>query len=406
MNLDNESITHFLTLRYDPTQRPIKNKLISEDFTPKKFTDVESEILNIVKKKMLEEQNAFNHKKIAMSLSGGIDSGLTLTMLRKILPEIKVTCIGVGFGNEEDDELKRASEIARKYDCDFKEIIKENILNELPKLIRLVKEPKWNLYNYYALEEGKKFSDVFYTGDGGDELFGGYTFRLKKFFSLITKNMNWEAKVKIYLSCHERDWVPDQEKIFSSKMGFTWEKIYSLFKSYFNNKLSPFDQVFLADINGKLLYDWLPTNKKYEEFFKMELKSVFLSDEMIYMASHIPWQEKYDPKINTGKLPLRNILSKEKGFEKESFSKKGFGTDLTKLWDKNAKDIVKQYINIDSEIVKSKMINFEWVNNMQKKIQNDEKIDVRYINKMISLLSFEIWYRLFITQTMKGTEKI
>lgn len=405
MNLDNESIIRFLTLRYDPTKKPIKNKLISEDFTPEKFTNVESMILDIVKKNMLYEQDVFNHKKIAMSLSGGIDSGLTLMMLRKILPEVKITCVGMGFGNE-DDEARRASEIARKYNCEFKEITKENILNELPKLITLVKEPKWNLYNYYTLEEGKKFSNVFYTGDGGDELFGGYTFRLKKNFTSITKNMNWETRVKIYLSCHERDWVPDQEKMFDSKMKFRWSKIYSLFKPYFNNKLSSFDQVFLADINGKLLYDWLPTNKKYEEFFKMELKSIFLSDDMIYMASHIPWQEKYDPKIDMGKLPLRHILSKEKVFEKELFSKKGFGTDLTKLWDKNAKDIVKQYVNIDSEIVKNKIINFEWIDKMGGKILNGEKIDVRYINKMISLLSLEIWYRLFITHTMKGTEKI
>ena len=405
MNLDNESIIHFLTLRYDPTKKPIKNKLISEDFTPEKFTNVESMILDIVKKNMLDEQDVFNHKKIAMSLSGGIDSGLTLMMLRRILPEVKITCIGMGFGNE-DDEVRRASEIARKYNCGFKEITKENILNELPKLITLVKEPKWNLYNYYTLEEGKKFSNVFYTGDGGDELFGGYTFRLKKNFTSTTKNMNWETRVKAYLSCHERDWVPDQEKMFDSKMKFTWSKIYSLFEPYFNNKLSSFDQVFLADINGKLLYDWLPTNKKYEEFFKMELKSIFLSDEMIYMASHIPWQEKYNPKTDMGKLPLRRILSKEKVFEKELFSKKGFGTDLTKLWDKNAKDIVKQYVNVDSEIVKNKIINFEWIDKMGGKIINGEKIDVRYINKMISLLSLEIWYRLFITHTMKGMEKI
>ena len=69
-------------------------------------------------------------------------------------------------------------------------------MNDLPKLIGLVKAPKWNLYNYYALEEGKKVSNIFYAGDGGDEFFGGYTFRLGKFLSSLTDQMGWKEKCK------------------------------------------------------------------------------------------------------------------------------------------------------------------------------------------------------------------
>ena len=94
------------------------------------------------------------------------------------------------------------------------------------------------------------------SGDGGDELFGGYTFRYKKFLSLIDTNSTPVEKIKAYLSCHERDHVTDQEEVFGKKARFSWECIYKTLIPYFDNTLSPIQQVFLADYNGKLLYNF------------------------------------------------------------------------------------------------------------------------------------------------------
>ena len=63
--------------------------------------------------------------------------------------------------------------------------------------------------------------------------------------------MSWKEKTELYLSCHERDWVPNQSELFGPKINFSWEKIYPIFKNYFDNDLSPLDQVFLSDFNGK-----------------------------------------------------------------------------------------------------------------------------------------------------------
>ena len=61
------------------------------------------------------------------------------------------------------------------------------------------------------------YSNNFFSGDGGDELFGGYTFRYKKFLELTNENSTTEEKIVSYLNCHERDWVPDQELIFGDQ---------------------------------------------------------------------------------------------------------------------------------------------------------------------------------------------
>ena len=56
----------------------------------------------------------------------------------------------------------------------------------------------------------------------------------------------------------------------------------------------------------------------------------------------------------------------------------------------------------NSRIVKDGWINDEWI----KKYIDNPSLDVKYINKFLGLLAFEIWYRIFITKEMKPTEKL
>lgn len=396
-----EHIMRTLTLRYDPKGKPGLKPLKSGDFTPKNASGIEQKILGIVQQTLLEEKDSL--KKISVSLSAGVDSGFNLAMMRKFLPDSQIHCFSMGFGDA-DDEVGVAKEIARFYGCDFHEIIKEDVLEGLPKLISIAGEPRWNLYQFYPLSEGRKKSGVFYSGDGADELFGGYVFRYKKFLSLLRSNSGWKQKAKTYLSCHERDWVPDQGKLFGTKLKFSWQKIYSILRPYFDNRLAPIDQVFLADFNGKLLYDWVPTNKAFGKFLGLDIRSLFLTNNMIKFATHVPWKMKYDAKTGVGKLPLRSILAKEVPFQKTKPVKKGFGMDIGSLWDRGAKEVVSRYVNSESEVVKGKIISGRWIANSQEKL--GARPDPRYVNKMLAILALEVWYRIFVSKTMKGNEKL
>ena len=404
---DQDSIINLLTLRYDPNKKSVREPLSAMDFVTKDVSNIESAILDIVKEDLLQKQKKLHFKTVTTSLSGGVDSGFTLAMLHSILPDIKIHCVSVGFGDD-DDEVTTAEEVARVYNCNFESIIIENILDDLPKLIDIVKEPRWNLYHYYTLENCKKNSDVFYTGDGGDEVFAGYVFRYSKFLSNFKPSFGWKQKAELYLSCHERDWVPNQSEIFGGKLNFSWDQIYSIFKNYFENDLSPLDQVFLSDFNGKLLYDWLPGNKAFGEFLSLNIESLFLNQKMIEFATHIPWYQKYDDKTMTGKLPIRSILVKHKGFDQLKPVKKGFSLDLISLWNRNARDIVNTYVNKESEIVKEGLVRNEWIDSIKMKL-NESKIDFdssRYISKMFSILALEIWYKLFFSKSIKNTDKL
>ena len=299
------------------------------------------------------------------------------------------------FGD--DDYSIEAPDIIRKIaesqNAGFHEIYLENPLKDLPMLLSIIKEPRWNIYQYYFFEKAKTISDILFTGDGGDELFGGYTFRYKKFLENIKPDYSWIDKVHTYLLCHERDWVPDQEDMFGAKVKFSWSLIYKMLKKNFNNNLDSLEQVLLADYHGKLMYDFIPTNKKYFKHFNLNGISPLLFNEMIDLSIRIPASLKYDFANNIGKIQLREIIKRNIAYSIDN-QKLGFGFDLTKFWFRIGKEIVTS--NLDKgRIFEDKIINREWY--IKSLVRISENKDPRYISKMLQLLSLEIWYKLFVT---------
>lgn len=388
-------IRNTLTLRYDPTIEVGSSvpKLVSDQVKVKRngtypsSKDIEKELRNIISTAI----SKYNPKTISLALSTGVDSNLMLALLRDEYPSLNIKCISVSF--DEASEATYAKKIAESKDTDFYNVTVDNPLKDLPFLISIVKEPRWNLYQYYFIEKSKKYSDILFTGDGGDELFGGYTFRYTKFLKLFDEDDDWKQRTIHYLECHERDWVPDQEKIFGENIKFDWSSIYSLLRTYFDNDLDPLDQVFLADYNGKLIYDFVPTNYKLFNYLGVTGISPILDNKIIDMSLRIPPLVKFNKESNMGKIPLREILS---GLDSKNVSdtKIGFGMDLKKLWTSSAKEIVISTLS-NASVFRDKIISSDFYDRSIRRIE--ETGDLRYISKMLQLLSLEIWYKMFIT---------
>lgn len=388
-------IRNTLTLRYDPTIEVGSSvpKLVSDQVKVKRngtipsSKDIEKELRNIISTAI----SKYNPKTISLALSTGVDSNLMLALLRDEYPSLNIKCISVSF--DEASEATYAKKIAESKDTDFYNVTVDNPLKDLPFLISIVKEPRWNLYQYYFIEKSKKYSDILFTGDGGDELFGGYTFRYTKFLKLFDEDDDWKQRTIHYLECHERDWVPDQEKIFGENIKFDWSSIYSLLRTYFDNDLDPLDQVFLADYNGKLIYDFVPTNYKLFNYLGVTGISPILDNKIIDMSLRIPPLVKFNKESNIGKIPLREILS---GLDSKNVSdtKIGFGMDLKKLWTSSAKEIVISTLS-NASVFRDKIISSDFYDRSIRRIE--ETGDLRYISKMLQLLSLEIWYKMFIT---------
>ena len=390
------SITNILTLRYDPSIIPNLPRKTWNNFKPLVEKPSIKFIEKLIEKTLQKQLDISSIKKICIALSGGIDSTLILTLIKKTIPDIKVDAISIKFANS-IDETENASKIAAKLEANHHIIYVENYLRELPKAISIIKLPFWDLHWYYVVKKSQSLSKHLASGDGGDELFGGYTFRYKKFLTLTNTNSTPLEKAKAYLLCHERDRVPAQEKLFGKKYEFSWESIYKTLIGYFDNPLSPIEQVFLADYNGKLLYNFNPINTRILNQFDMKSISPLLSEEMISYALGIPLQHKYDKTKNVGKLSLRKLLSKYNMDKLITSEKLGFNVNTLNLWKSYGQSLWQEYL-IDSEVAKDGWINKDWIS---KYIHKDD-LDVRYVNKFLGLLAFEVWYRLFVTKDMSA----
>jgi asparagine synthase (glutamine-hydrolysing) len=400
MRLNKISTKNILTLRYDiTTEQPTRKLATVQDFK-KSFNDEGGHNTEKLLNASFKEIKKFD--KFSISLSGGIDSSLCLALLRKNFPKAKITAVS-GVFEGAFDESTYAKKLAEKFDADFFPIQMESIYTKMPEIVYISKKPKWNTYNHLIAKQAQKFSKILVTGDGGDELFGGYIFRYKKFLDLVKPNDNWETKTIKYLECHNRDWVPDQKSLFGKNIKFSWNEIYNSFKPYFDNKLSPLNQVMLADFNGKLLHDFIPTGNAISSHYKIDRFSPFLNSEVQQFGLSLSIKSKYNHTTNQGKIILREINTRLK--VKSMKEKYGFSPSLIFDWQKSGKDIFMAYaFEKDSNIYTKKIINRDWVIHALDLIENDG--NVRYLNRITSILALEIWYRVFIKKDLNPKKSL
>jgi len=378
----------------------LSQKLLPENFHEKQIDDNLEEFVEKSIREKISHEIGTNTGKIGISLSSGIDSTLILALLREEYPSNEIESVSVKF-RESTDETDASKKISEKFQTNHHIFEIDNFLEELPKAISIVKQPFWDLHWYYLVKKMKNFTNVFLSGDGGDELFGGYTFRYKKFLKLTNENSTSTEKIIAYLNCHERDWVPDQESIFDRENQFNWNDIYKILEPYFDNTLPRLTQVFLADYNGKLIHNMQPLYKSIHDYFSIRNITPIQNEELIQFSCRLGNDQKYDFKSNLGKIILVNLLEKYNLKHLTSIQKQGFSVNTSNLWNCYGKEIFLHYFD-KSRLVEDKIINSDWID---KHISKND-LNTRYINKFLGILALEIWYRLLVTKEMNKNEKL
>ena len=159
MEVNNSTITpsslvNILTLRYDPNLKPNLSKKTWNDFQPANekvnLDFIETSLLDNISKKL----NSSKIRKVCIALSGGVDSTLILSLLRKANPEIEIDAISIKFANSVD-ETQNASKIAETFEANHHIIDIDNYLTELPAAISQIKLPFWDLHWYYVVKKSQ-----------------------------------------------------------------------------------------------------------------------------------------------------------------------------------------------------------------------------------------------------------
>jgi asparagine synthase (glutamine-hydrolysing) len=114
---------------------------------------------------------------VGVLLSGGIDSS-AITALAAEESGSRVRTFSVGFEERSFDELARARLVAERYGTDHHELVlKPDVAAELPAIAAATDEPLGDssaLPTYLVSRLAAGHVKVVLSGEGGDELFGGY----------------------------------------------------------------------------------------------------------------------------------------------------------------------------------------------------------------------------------------
>ena len=114
---------------------------------------------------------------VGVLLSGGVDSA-TLAALAAQESGERIKTFSIGFEEREFSELDLARRVADRYGTDHHElIVRPNAVELLPKLAETFDEPFADssaLPTYLVSQLAGEHVKVVFSGEGGDELFGGY----------------------------------------------------------------------------------------------------------------------------------------------------------------------------------------------------------------------------------------
>ena len=140
------------------------------------FGNIVKKLDNILKE-VIDEHMASDVSNGAF-LSGGIDSSLVVSIMQSISKK-PIKTFSIGFLESSNDESLFAKETANYLKTKhYQKIIHpSDIRNSISKIISIHDEPfadNSSIPTYFLCEFAKSYITVALSGDGGDELFGGY----------------------------------------------------------------------------------------------------------------------------------------------------------------------------------------------------------------------------------------
>ncbi len=140
----------------------------------------EDEYIEVLREKIRDavDVRLISEVPLGAFLSGGVDSSTIVAMMSQIA-KIPVKTFSIGFNEDSFDELKYARVAAKHFGTEHHEFI------VTPDLVNIVDELVWHfdepfadssaLPTFMVSKMAREFVTVVLSGDGGDELFAGYT---------------------------------------------------------------------------------------------------------------------------------------------------------------------------------------------------------------------------------------
>lgn len=292
--------------------------------------------------------------KVGCFLSSGVDSSYVTRLLQD---DMDVRAFSIGYAEERYSELAHAQELAEKIgvECITRTITAKEFFDAVPQVQYHMDEPLPNpsaIPLYYLTQMAAKYVKVVLSGEGADELFGGYNFYkecldFERYMRLPQALRSAAASVAGVLpSFHgkrflTRGRLPLEQRYIRNDYNFQHTELeryiagaydktppYLLTKPYFDEAQGE-DEVTrmqYADMRAWLPYDILQKADKMSMAASLELRVPFLDREVLDVALSIP--SRYRVTKDMTKVALRRAAGKVLPEKSAKMPKIGFITPL------------------------------------------------------------------------------
>jgi asparagine synthase (glutamine-hydrolysing) len=367
---------------------------------------------------------------LGMFLSGGIDSSAICAMMSEMVSE-PIKTFSVGFKEREANEFEFARVVAKAFKTEHHEITitPEQYFAELPNLVWHEDEPigfTASVPLYFVSKLAQKHVKVVLTGEGSDEILGGYG-RYQKTLALLKYGEKYESVTPKFLREIVKSGVSNLPNALNHKLKRTFltldadiENLYfdnfAIFSKAMQGKLfSNETKARVADKNPYThLQDWLSETDAKDVLDKLlyadtktYLHELLMKQDQMSMAASIESRVPFlDHKLVefTAKLPermkirgrdtkwiLREAMKGILPAEILTREKMGFPVPIGNWFRREYKHLIDEYVL--SERARNRGIfNAGFVAEIVKRHNAGENHDER----LWSLLNFEMWQRQFI----------
>jgi asparagine synthase (glutamine-hydrolysing) len=415
------SISKWYDIPYDKQQS--EQNPLSYDGAKKKFADL---LEKSVQRRLVADV------PLGAFLSGGIDSSVVTGLAVRHKPDLHT--FSIGFKTEKFfDETEYAKLVAKKFNTSHTvfSLTNDDLYEHVHNILDYIDEPfaDSSAINVYILSrETRKHATVALSGDGADEMLGGYN-KHAAFLKLIDPGAKEKAVASLLpllkllprsrsgklgnlarqltrfgegatLSPKERYWrwagYATEPQVTSLLTKEVHEKLVladyekrKQFELRFLNEGHTMNDVLRTDMDVVLPNDMLTKVDLMSMANGLEIRTPFLDYELVNFCFSLPSSHKITPEIRKKILQdtFRDLLPPEL----YNRPKKGFEVPLLKWFRKEMKSLIMDDLLSDKLISEQKIFNFAEINKLKRQLFSSNPGDIHA--RIWGLIVFQWWWK-------------
>ena len=444
--LDEERIPEYLSYEYIPNETTIfKNvfklpgahcfeyqngKLTTERYYRIQYKPEEDKSLEYWEEEITKEftesvaMHQISDVEVGCFLSSGVDSSYVVKEISKGTKKVKT--FSVGYEEEKYSELPYAQDFSQVVGVPniSNKVSADEFFDAMPEIQYFMDEPLPNTSEiplYFLAKNARNYVKVVLSGEGADELFGGYPMYLQgghfaeytrkvprplrrlagavagvlpefkgKHFLVRGAKEPWQRFMRAnYVFTDSRERQKYLKRPITSKLPEEYSKRYFDEVSHLDEPT----QLQYVDMHTWMIYDILLKADRMSMANSLELRVPFLDRKMLELSTRIPTRFRADCQTETTKKALRSAAIKQLPERTANKKKLGFPVPLSD-WLREDK-----YYNKVKEAFQSDIAEKFFVTGELMKLLDDHKAGKALnMQKIWSFYTFIVWYEQFFVK--------